>query len=437
MNIKLLKQNKDKGYVAFFITILILSIMLGIAFSIVILSLNVEKISANIIRSSQAYYTAEAGIEDALLRFFDPTIAYSSSSTLLVGGATATTLINELSTSLTIESQGNYSNRIRKVKVEALVSSSGANFYYGVQVGEGGLTMLGNSQILGNVYSNGPIIGASNTRVFGDVYVAGATGFINDLKVFKSEPSAEDGNAHANTVNSCDIENGVYYQNIFNTFAAAYYEGSPDPLPEDLPVTEAQITNWKSDALNGGTRGSYSLESNEEDSLGPIKINGDFTMDSNTILTQTGTIWITGDIILDSNAVIQLASNYGSNSGIIIADGSIFLGSNVVICGSEGYDKSSQCFESLGSFLMFVSTNSSLSPLSPAIESTSNSQSAILYANQGMIKLDSNAALKEVTGYALYLDSKATVTYESGLANVNFTSGPAGGWEIVGWKEIE
>jgi len=434
MIIRLLKQNKEKGYVAFFITILILSIMIGIAFSIIILTLNAEKISSNIIKSSRAYYAAEAGIEDSLLRVFSG-LPYSPSNTFSVGKATVTTLIDKLRTSLIIQSIGDFDNRIRNLEIEAKITSTEANFYYGVQVGDGGLTMAGNSKVFGNIYSNGSVLGADNTEIYGDLYVAGNTGTIDNMNIIKV--GTDDGNAHAHTIFNSNIENGAYYQSISGTSAATYFPGSPDPEPEEMPLTDEQINSWKDVAAEGGTISGYSLGGNQKDSLGPIKVAGDFTMNSNSMLTQTGTIWVTGDIIISSNAVVQLDSGYGLNSGVIIANGKILLESNVVICGSEGYNKSKNCHESLGSFLMFVSTNSSLNPSSPAIESTSNSQSAILYANQGIIKLDSNAALKEVTGYALYLESNATVTYESGLANVNFTSGPGGGWEIISWKEIE
>ena len=60
--------NKDAGFAAFFITVVILAIMLGIAFSITTLALGGQRNSANIVKSAQSYYVAEAGIEDALLR---------------------------------------------------------------------------------------------------------------------------------------------------------------------------------------------------------------------------------------------------------------------------------------------------------------------------------------------------------------------------------
>jgi len=429
---------KENGYVAFFVTILVLSALLGIAISIVILTLSIQKISANIIKSSQAYYAAEAGIEDSLLRIFS-SINYAPSNTLSVGGATADIAIEKVSTSLTIESQGNASGRIRKLRVKAFITSNEASFYYGVQVGDGGLTMNGNAQILGNVYSNGPVIGSGNTEIHGDLYAAKATGVIDSMNIIKV--GTEDGNAHAHTILNSDIENGAYYfdnTTIIGTTAGSLYPGSPDPEPEDLPISDIQINKWKDDAIVGGTIGSYSLNGGN-DSLGPIKINGDLTIKSNSNLTQTGTIWVTGNFVLESNTVIQLAGSYGSNSGVIIVDGNISLSSNVVICGAEGYKSvGNTCYDNTGSFLMFVSNSSSCcNPASPAIWANSNTNAVILYTNSGLIRLGAAARLKEVTGYAIYIDSNANITYESGLANINFTSGPGGGWKIDSWEEIE
>ncbi|KKT14873.1 MAG: hypothetical protein UV94_C0006G0037 [Parcubacteria group bacterium GW2011_GWC1_43_30] len=74
---------------------------------------------------------------------------------------------------------------------------------------------------------------------------------------------------------------------------------------------------------------------------------------------------------------------------------------------------------------------------SDAIKTSNSSAAAILYAGEGQIEISNSAALKEITAYKLEINNSATVTYESGLANSNFSSGPGGGYEILSWKEIE
>jgi len=427
--------HKERGFIALTITIIIFVAVLSITLSISFLTLSEQVIMANNLSSVQSYYAAEAGIEDALLRVFNPDIEYSGSYNFNVGIGTASVWIDKVSTTLTIESTGNINNKIKKVEITAIESVDEANFYYGIQVGEGGLVMDGNSQVLGNIYSNGPIKGSSNAKIYGDVYSAGPTGLIEDLNVYKSEPSAEDGNAHTHSIVNCDIENGAYYQEIATTAAGSYYPDSPDSELEDMPISQERIDEWKSEALAGGTTGDRYIDSGAN-SLGPIKINGDLTVTSNAVLTITGTVWVTGNILFDSNAIIELDSSFGVNSGMLIADGQIVLSSNINICGSEGH-KSNKCNLNEGSFLMLLSTSSSLNPSLPAIEASSNSEAAIAYTNNGMIILNSNARLKEVTGYSIHLNSNAVVTYISGLASAKFTSGPSGGWKIVSWREIE
>lgn len=425
----------EKGFAALFFSILMMAVIFALGSSIIILTLDRQKVSRNIVKSVQAYYAAEAGIEDSLLRIFDPGMNFSLSNTINAGDGTANIQISGFITPLTITSIGSASDRIRKIETEAAISTTGANFFYGIQVGVGGLSADSGSQILGNVFSNGPVSGAANVKIYGDIFSAGAAGVIDNFRVLKSEPTANDGNAYAHTISNSSIENGAYFQIEDNITAGIKYPGSPDTGIQNMPISGDQITSWKTDAVSEGTIPGYSLVSGA-DSLGPVKVDGDFEIMSNAVLTITGTIWVTGNITINSGSVLELDSGFGINSGIIIADGLVSTESNVIICGAEGYG-GSNCNPSIGSFLMILSTNSSLDPDFPAIESDSNSDAAIIYADNGLIKLNSNAQLKEVTGYALHLDSNAVVTYETGLADVRFTSGPSGGWEIISWEEKE
>lgn len=435
----------NKGFAVILATLLVLTAGLVIISSASYVSFSNIKAVRNNIYSVRAYYAAEAAIEDSLFRLIDPDIQdpVPSSYSLTVGEAEAGLEISEdpITGSYTIISEGDISNRIRKVKAVLEITAADVKFHYGAQIGEGGLTMEGNSRVRGNVYSNGPIAGdlsSDDDRVYGDVYSASSSGRIDGLKVKKSSSGAEDGNAYANTISNSDIANGAYYQTIINTTAGSYFPDSPDPAIEEMPISEEEITDWKNSAASGGTISTYFLGGNSEDMLGPKKVNGDFTIDSNAILTITGTIWVTGDVSLDSNAILQLDPSYGSLSDVIVVDGKVSLDSNVVICGSEGRKpKKKQCNPSVGSYLMILSTNTSLNPDSPAIFSKSNTATAILYANQGMIVCSSNAKLKEVTAYALHLDSNAEVEYEQGLASAKFTSGPGASYEVADWEEIE
>jgi len=427
--------NKDAGFVAFFITILVLAIMLGLAFSITILVLGEQRISKNIVKSTQAYYIAEAGVEDALLRLKEnPSMSAFSYVINNIGQGAADVDVSEtIGGSRTITSQGDISNRIRKIRVVYAVDTDEVSFYYGIQVGDLGLEMNGNALVHGNIFSNGTIKGASNTKIYGDAISAGPTGKISSIKIEDDEGG---GNAWATTLEDCTIDGDAHYINIINSsVGGSHFTPEQGPDPESMPISNNDITEWKSQAAVGGTISGYSLGGNDQDSLGPIKVQGDMTVDSNAILEVTGTIWVTGDLTLSSNVILYLDSNYGSNSGVIVVDGSISVDGNVILCGSEGYNGG--CNPSVGSYLMLLSTKSSSDPDNPAIYATSNTETAVLYASDGFIRLGSNASLKEATGYGIYMDSNAEVTYELGLADTKFSSGPGGSWQIKDWSEVE
>jgi len=423
------------GFSALLISILVLMIVFIISTSIIFLVRNEQKISSNILKSSQAYYTAEAGVEDALLRLVKK-MNWSSPYPLNITGAVATIEISDIvGGSRTISSQGALEDRIRKVQIVYQITAAEISFYYGVQVGNLGLQMNGNAIVHGNIFSNGPITGDSNTKIYGDAVSAGPSGSISNMKIDSLEGG---GSVWAKDLTDCLIDSDAHYTNISNCSVGGTHYTPEDPLATaTMPITEDKINDWKDDTTVGGTILGYSLDGNNEDSLGPIKVDGDMSIDSNAILTVTGTIWVTGNLDLNSNVILQLDSSYGPFSGVIVVDGQISVDSNVTLCGSEGYKEDKECNLSIGSYLMLLSTNNSTNPGNPAIEVTSNTETAILYTSNGLIRLSSNAALREATGYGIYMDSNAEVTYETGLADVLFSSGPGGSWEVVSWQEVE
>jgi Tfp pilus assembly protein PilX len=425
-----------KGFVALFVAILVLVIMIGIGTSLTVLTVSEQKISVNIVKSNQAYYAAEAGVEDALLRL-TKSINWSSTYKFRVGDGLATTIIsNVIGGVRTITSEGDLLNRIRKIQAVYQITADYVSFHYGVQAGSLGLQMNGNAEVHGNIFSNGTINGDSNTKIYGDTISAGPNGKIKNVHVKSSEGG---GNAWAEYCENSTIDESLNYTIDVNcTAKAKYYHAPTDYVEtEDMSITQGQISEWQKDAADGGAISGYSLGGNNKASLGPIKVNGNMTIDSNAILTVTGTIWVTGNLALNSNVAVQLASGYGSLSGVIVVDGKITIDSNVTLCGSEGYKGGQKCNLSIGSYLLLLSTKSSSDPNNPAILATSNTKTAILYSSAGFIRLSSNAALKEATGYGIYMDSNAKVTYEVGLVNPLFSSGPGGSWEVTSWKEIE
>jgi hypothetical protein len=438
-------RQKQKGQATLTMVLALLSTTTVIVVALGFLTFSEVKKLNNVVKSAQSYYAAEAGVEDAILRVKDK-MSYTNSYTLAVGDGTAQVDLTGPLDDLTIISGGNVFGRIRKVAVNIVAepSSENVDFNYGVQVGDGGLIMKANSQVSGGVYSNGPIegpagVGAGNIPIIlGDAFSAEAAGSdgISKINVQLSAPGESDGNAHANTIRDVTADGTLYcVTGSGNNKPCDLSE--PDPDKEDLPVTDSQISSWESWALAGGETGPVTIAGGATQTLGPIKINGDLVIESNATLVVGGTIWVTGNIDINSNSLVLLDSAYGpDSSGVVLASGKVDIESNVNICGSNG-GTSSSCNPENGSYLMLVTNDPSTDDADPAMVADSNILTSVLYAHQGAIKLNSNVHVKEVTGYSLILESNATVTFETGLASVVFSSGPGGAFKINSWLEVE
>ena len=157
--------------------------------------------------------------------------------------------------------------------------------------------------------------------------------------------------------------------------------------------------------------------------LGPKKIVGNLTVSGGGILTVTGNMWVTGNLVLDGNGIIKLASSYGVNDAVIVVDGTVTISGGGHATGSG----------TTGSYLMFYTTSYSTS----AASVNGGAGAVIVYAPNGTISISGGASLKEATGYKINIDGGSSITYESGLTNNNFSSGPSGSWSINSWGESQ
>jgi len=412
-----------KGASLIFSIILILSIGLVIGLGLSSLSFYSLINTRQKIKSAQSYYSAEAGIEDSLVRL-KKNLQFFSSNTLAVDDSAAQIEISDLiGGARTITSEGDTNGKIRKLSVLYIISSDAVSFYYGAQAGEGGVQMESGSKINGNVFSNGNIIGdgeitdtatialnnsiLSGIDVGGDAYVYSCTGSSNIVGTLYYATIGGDGN--------CDYSDSVYI--------------GPDEIESrDMPILLEQIDEWKSEAeAEGVIFGDYELAGGQSDSIGPVKITGNMYVRNGSNLTLAGSVYVVGDVEIENNVTIGLDSGYGSLSGILLADGKVNAYNNAILQGS-GEE---------GSYLMILSTNSSLNPFSPAIDLANNVEGAVFYTSNGALRLRNNTKVKEAVGYKMILNNNAEITYESGLENANFTTGPSGGWEVKNWREIE
>ncbi len=540
------------------------------------------KIANEALTSRQSYFLSESGVEDAFYRLKN-SMTLPSSVTLVLGSSSTVTTITNLSggqKQIVGTSDVNDNNRAVDLVV---TTGAGVAFNYGMQVGNGGLSMSNSARIIGNVYANGDITGNNSASITGTAFAAdrssqvvdqtndtgtpshsitfanasatqdsaqsfqtsisdtatqvevyikkvgspsnltvritadssgkpassslttgtisastvttsygwatvalspnvtltagttywivldgsantsnyyiwgansagyasglGKTGTYGTTTWNNTSPSGLDGffkmylggvnstisgmtigtgsvgNAWAHTVTGSTIAGSLYCQTgSSNNKSCNTSLGDPTPL--DFPISTAQITDWKADALAGGTlTGSYSLSGSSTATLGPKKIVGNLYVSNSGVLTVSGTLWVTGNVVLSNSAIVKLASGYGSGSGMIIADGTISTSNSASFAGSG----------TTGSYMMMLTTSSS----STAINVANSAGTVILVAPNGTIVFSNTAGAKEAVAYRISMSNSATLTYDSGLANVNFVLGPSGSYTVDSWKETQ
>ena len=225
-------MNNQNGFVISIITFFILTLMLSTGLSMSAVTLYRQKIATNAVKSTQSYYAAEAGAEDALWRLNNNSQMAPLSYALTMNGATASVVVSAIvGGSRTITSQGDNSGIIRKLQLVYSIDAQGVSFHYGVQVGIGGLQTANESEVQGNVFSNGSVTGTGT--IVNNVIVAGTNNIngvhiMGDALVHSCLNATVDGNltyVTGGTVVNCTVGGATLTQS-----------GAVDPEP--LPILQ-------------------------------------------------------------------------------------------------------------------------------------------------------------------------------------------------------
>lgn len=229
------------------------------------------------------------------------------------------------------------------------------------------------------------------------------------------------GETHANTIENLTIAKDAYYQTIItSTVTGTSHPGSADPPPKVFPISEANIAEWKDQADGDGTNTRDSINDCVL-TLGPIKVVGDVTFNSGCRVTVKSPIWITGNFTMNSNNILTLDSSYNSTSGVIVVDGKITMNSNNHLNGTG-----------VGSSLLMALTNyDSRSNDISAVAVNSNGNTGVYYAAKGIIEPGTGNSFKELTAWKIRLVNSSTIDYETGLSSTLFSSGPSGSYSLV------
>ncbi|MDO8500142.1 MAG: hypothetical protein Q7S66_05850 [bacterium] len=280
------------------------------------------------------------------------------------------------------------------------------------------------------------INGNANGHTIDDVTVGG------NVNAFSYNDGTVTGNINADSISECTINGNASYNSIINCSVVGN-QVTPTTPPADppvlpMPITEGQLDAWEQDAEDGGVISSpCPYKPADGATIGPKKINCDVEIDGSNIVTLTGVLWISGNFEMKNSAQLILAPSFGSNSGVVIVDKQAdrLTSSKVIIGNTAEISGSGQT----GSYIMLASRNNSaeVGGAEEAVNIGNSSSVAIYYAPHGLISLPNTIDVKEATGYKLQLRNSAAISYESGLANLQFSSGPTGSWKIKSWQETQ
>lgn len=266
-------------------------------------------------------------------------------------------------------------------------------------------------------------IGGQTGRIYGD-----ALSQYNQLHVGTGGTGTASAYAvdYTNATGTIYCQTGTGNNKTCNTSQAV-------PTEQPWPVSDSNIADWKEAALAGGTTtGNIDAGGGWQTvSMGAQKIVGNLSVGGSATLNVTGTLWVTGNLTVNGAGRLKLASSYGSGSGVIVVDGRVTIGGSSPVTGSG----------TAGSYILIVSlsdcpTSSSCSG-SNAIDISGAAGAVVLIAQNGTINFSGSASAKQATGYAISLSGATQVTYESGLANMTFSSGPSGSWNVESWHETQ
>ena len=427
------------------------------------MALSESRASYQIYTSEKSYFLSEAGSEDLMYRIKN-NLSYTSPETIGLDGGTTTVTVTIIGQSREIVSSSSVSGYVRKSKA-VLQVGEGTIFSYGVQSGKGGFWMENNSTLNGSVYTSGDIWGDNTPTITGDAFAA-STSRIYDMPVIQGNARAHSiensvisknattttsivsstigRHAYAEKIGHSTIGWNAYYTNLIGSSTVGWSQFSGFPQPADLPIIDfpipdSQILLWEEAAEAGGVHTSpcpYTISSGTT-TIGPLKINCDLTISNTAGVVMTGPIWVSGDFSIKNSAIVAVDPSYGAQSEALVVDNA----TNRLTSSKGTIENSSKLVGSgtTGSYLIMVSMNSSTESGGGevAIEPKNNNNGSIYYAPHGEILLQNSTAIKEATAYRIHMKNSASVTYETGLNNVEFSVGPQGGYVIERWHEVE
>lgn len=394
--------------------------------------------------AKQAFLVSEGLTEDVVYRRVFGTFDVDSVETLSFAGAhaTSTTVYDSPADLFSIETEAVRGSTVRKTQAE-MGLTGGSAFNYGLQAGVGGIQLSNSSSIVGNVYANGPVIGQGSATVYGDIISAGPTGLIQDIYAT--------GSVRANTIDNIEADGDAYYNVALNMnpgdIAGTAYTPAVNQSTTTFPISTTTIEEWKDAIINYGTiispsdpscsSGTYTIDSSI--TIGFMKIECDLDVRSTgpgVTLTVDGPVWVEGDLSFTQGPVVRVHPSLGRRSVQFIVDNPAdrITSSRIEIRNATDFLGSGDS----RSYILLLSENESarLGGSDIALDVGQKADGAVVaYTNNGRVSIGNNIDLRSVTGYQLDISNGSSVTYETGLTSLLFTSGPGGGYTLTEWRQ--
>jgi len=396
--------------------------------------------------SKQSYVLADGIVQDMAYRLVAGK-ELDATETFTTGGLSTTGTLTYDSTNemyvLTTESV--LRNNYRGARLELLDESS-ARFNFGVQSGNGGFVMSNSAEIYGNLFSNGTVEGGGSSMVYGDVISAGPAGYVDGVHATGSVWSHE--------IASGEFDGDAYYQTInlgSTVVGGTLNPGSSDRATTSLPIPNTLVDIHKASTTEAIVAGSGTLiaSTSAQCSSGtyiidtdttftnPTKIECDVVVDKkSTTLTLQDTLWVEGNLTFQSGPTTEIDPATSTRSVLVIVDDESDRTTSSKIDIGNGSD-----FTTTGSgrsYIVLLSMNNDAENggTEEAITvAQSSNGNMVIYAGHGLVVLQNKIELHEVTGYRIEMGNNSTITYESGLLDISFTSGPPNGFVFGRWSE--
>ncbi|MFH1207567.1 MAG: hypothetical protein V1668_03090 [Patescibacteria group bacterium] len=159
--------NNQHGAIAVISLMIIAGFALAVITTVSFTSINVFRSASAGIDTEKTFYAAEAGVNEALYRLITHPVPEPFSVTLEGIDVDVTVSANPADPyqRFIVSRAEDQTGKVRTLRIAANTMTYSGGFEYALQSGEGGIELLNNSKVIGDVYTNGSIFGGTGAAI--------------------------------------------------------------------------------------------------------------------------------------------------------------------------------------------------------------------------------------------------------------------------------